>query len=227
MSQVGLPEGPRGPAMLIADRLSMELDYGGGVEFRHQASDLIPEQPCTGVSVLPTPCQSTWTSDISMRPPMVWVLYPRAMASRRGEMHPQPHAPISVTTQVLSELMTTHHLKLTNTTEIPQYFQLLVSRPFSVSQEGASRSRRAPGPGREQGCEEDPAKASKQLVLHPQENMLVSWEVRCRQSLGPEVTFLSHICRHVQTCAHYPHALVQTFASRHCTLSCHPLPELQ
>ncbi|XP_025856802.2 deleted in lung and esophageal cancer protein 1 isoform X14 [Vulpes vulpes] len=155
-------------------QLSMELDYGGGVEFRHQASDLIPEQPCTGVSVLPTPCQSTWTSDISMRPPMVWVLYPRAMASRRGEMHPQPHAPISVTTQVLSELMTTHHLKLTNTTEIPQYFQLLVSRPFSVSQEGASRSRRAPGPGREQGCEEDPAKASKQLVLHPQENMLVN-----------------------------------------------------
>ncbi|XP_072582569.1 deleted in lung and esophageal cancer protein 1 isoform X21 [Vulpes vulpes] len=104
-------------------QLSMELDYGGGVEFRHQASDLIPEQPCTGV---------------------------------------------------LSELMTTHHLKLTNTTEIPQYFQLLVSRPFSVSQEGASRSRRAPGPGREQGCEEDPAKASKQLVLHPQENMLVN-----------------------------------------------------
>ncbi|XP_041590030.1 deleted in lung and esophageal cancer protein 1 isoform X6 [Vulpes lagopus] len=104
-------------------QLSMELDYGGGVEFRHQASDLIPEQPCTGV---------------------------------------------------LSELMTTHHLKLTNTTEIPQYFQLLVSRPFSVSQEGASRSRRAPGPGREQGCEEEPAKASKQLVLHPQENMLVN-----------------------------------------------------
>ncbi|XP_077721908.1 deleted in lung and esophageal cancer protein 1 isoform X7 [Canis aureus] len=100
-------------------QLSMELDYGGGVEFRHQASDLIPEQPCTGV---------------------------------------------------LSELVTTHHLKLTNTTEIPQYFQLLVSRPFSVSQEGASRSRRAPGPGRE----EEPATASKQLVLHPQENMLVN-----------------------------------------------------
>nr|XP_055176945.1 deleted in lung and esophageal cancer protein 1 isoform X8 [Nyctereutes procyonoides] len=104
-------------------QLSMELDYGGGVEFRHQASDLIPEQPCTGV---------------------------------------------------LSELVTTHHLKLTNTTEIPQYFQFLVSRPFSVSQEGASRSRRAPGPGREQGCEEEPATASKQLVLHPRENMLVN-----------------------------------------------------
>ncbi|XP_004412391.1 PREDICTED: deleted in lung and esophageal cancer protein 1 [Odobenus rosmarus divergens] len=102
-------------------QLSVELDYGGGVEFRHQASDLIPEQPCTGV---------------------------------------------------LSELLTTHHLKLSNTTEIPQYFRLLVSRPFSVSQEGASRSRRAPG--REQGCEEEQATGGKQLVLHPQENMLVN-----------------------------------------------------
>lgn len=31
----------------------MELDYGDGMVFRHQASDLIPEQPCSGVSVLP------------------------------------------------------------------------------------------------------------------------------------------------------------------------------
>ncbi|XP_042092425.1 deleted in lung and esophageal cancer protein 1 isoform X3 [Ovis aries] len=46
---------------------------------------------------------------------------------------------------VLSELVTTRHLKLTNTTEIPHYFQLLVSKPFSVSQEGASRSHRALG----------------------------------------------------------------------------------
>ncbi|XP_019650100.2 deleted in lung and esophageal cancer protein 1 isoform X2 [Ailuropoda melanoleuca] len=102
-------------------QLSVELDYGGGVEFRHQASDLIPDQPCTGV---------------------------------------------------LSERVTTHHLKLSNTTEIPQYFRLLVSRPFSVSQEGASRRRRAPG--REQGCEEEQARAGKQLVLHPRENMLVN-----------------------------------------------------
>ncbi|XP_044945061.1 deleted in lung and esophageal cancer protein 1 isoform X11 [Mustela putorius furo] len=102
-------------------QLSMELDYGGGVEFWHQASDLIPEQPCTGV---------------------------------------------------LSELVTTHHVKLSNTTEIPQYFRLLVSRPFSVSQEGASRSRRAPGQAR--GGEEEQATASKQLVLYPQENMLVN-----------------------------------------------------
>ncbi|XP_032717092.1 deleted in lung and esophageal cancer protein 1 isoform X4 [Lontra canadensis] len=102
-------------------QLSMELDYGGGVEFWHQASDLIPEQPCTGV---------------------------------------------------LSEVVTTHHVKLSNTTEIPQYFRLLVSRPFSVSQEGASRSRRAPGRGR--GGEEEQAAASKQLVLYPRENMLVN-----------------------------------------------------
>lgn len=40
--------------MPVAGRLSVELDYGGGMEFRHQASDLIPEQPCSGVSVLPT-----------------------------------------------------------------------------------------------------------------------------------------------------------------------------
>ncbi|KAF3827013.1 hypothetical protein GH733_002499 [Mirounga leonina] len=102
-------------------QLSVELDYGGGVEFRHQASDLIPEQPCTGV---------------------------------------------------LSELLSTHHLKLSNTTEIPQYFRLLVSRPFSVAQGGASRSRSAPGP--EPGCEEEQATGGKRLVLHPQENMLVN-----------------------------------------------------
>nr|KAF6473888.1 DLEC1 cilia and flagella associated protein [Rousettus aegyptiacus] len=103
-------------------QLSMELDYGGGMEFWLQASDLIPEQPCSGV---------------------------------------------------LSELVTTHHLKLTNTTEIPHYFWLLVSRPFSVSQDGASRSHRAPGPGREQQCEEWAA-VGRPLVLRPQENMLVN-----------------------------------------------------
>ncbi|XP_039699231.1 deleted in lung and esophageal cancer protein 1 isoform X3 [Pteropus medius] len=32
-------------------QLSMELDYGGGMEFWLQASDLIPEQPCSGVNV--------------------------------------------------------------------------------------------------------------------------------------------------------------------------------
>lgn len=84
----------------------------------------------------------------------------------------KPGLPTSVAPQVLSELVTTHHVKLSNTTEIPQYFRLLVSRPFSVSQEGASHSRRAPGQAR--GGEEEQAAASKQLVLYPQENMLVS-----------------------------------------------------
>ncbi|XP_060163285.1 deleted in lung and esophageal cancer protein 1 isoform X2 [Globicephala melas] len=75
---------------------------------------------------------------------------------------------------VLSELVTTHHLKLTNTTDIPHYFRLLVSRPFSVSQDGVSRSHRAPGPSWKQECKEGTAAAGKQLVLYPQENMLVN-----------------------------------------------------
>ncbi|OWK02566.1 DLEC1 [Cervus elaphus hippelaphus] len=71
---------------------------------------------------------------------------------------------------VLSELVTTHHLKLTNATEIPHYFRLLVSKPFSVSQVGASRPR---APGWKQEGEEETAARGRQLVLHPQENMLV------------------------------------------------------
>lgn len=38
--------------MPAAGRLCAELDSGGGMDFRLQASDLIPEQPCSGVSVL-------------------------------------------------------------------------------------------------------------------------------------------------------------------------------
>ncbi|XP_039093100.1 deleted in lung and esophageal cancer protein 1 [Hyaena hyaena] len=94
-------------------RLRVEPDCGRGMEFWHQASDLIPKQPCSGV---------------------------------------------------LSELVTTRHLKLTNTTEIPQHFRLRVSRPFSVSQGGA-------GGGR--GREQEPASAGELLVLGPTENMLV------------------------------------------------------
>ncbi|XP_019583174.2 deleted in lung and esophageal cancer protein 1 isoform X3 [Rhinolophus sinicus] len=124
-------------------QLSVELDYDGGMDFRLQASDLIPDQPCSGSHGL----------------------------EERGEMYLQPPRPVA--TQVLSELVTTHHLKLTNTTEMPHYFRLLVSRPFSVSQDGASRRHRVPGPGPEQECEELAA-GGKQLVLHPQENMLVN-----------------------------------------------------
>ncbi|XP_007943944.1 deleted in lung and esophageal cancer protein 1 [Orycteropus afer afer] len=102
-------------------QLSVELDYGGGMEFQHQASDLIPEQPYAGV---------------------------------------------------LSELVTTHHLKLTNTTEIPHYFRLLVSKPFSISQDGANL--RAANPDWEQEYEEETAEEGKLLVLQPQENILVN-----------------------------------------------------
>lgn len=41
--------------MPVAGRLSVELDSGGSMVFWHQASDLIPEQRCAGVSVLHPP----------------------------------------------------------------------------------------------------------------------------------------------------------------------------
>nr|XP_010339801.2 deleted in lung and esophageal cancer protein 1 isoform X2 [Saimiri boliviensis boliviensis] len=113
-----------GPLRLdLHSYVRLSVDYSSSTEFRCQASDLIPQQPCSGV---------------------------------------------------LSELVTTHHLKLTNTTEIPHHFRLRVSRPFSVSQDGASRVHRTPGPGQKQECEEEAASAGKQLVLRAQENMLVN-----------------------------------------------------
>nr|XP_054362722.1 deleted in lung and esophageal cancer protein 1-like isoform X1 [Mirounga angustirostris]XP_054362723.1 deleted in lung and esophageal cancer protein 1-like isoform X1 [Mirounga angustirostris]XP_054362724.1 deleted in lung and esophageal cancer protein 1-like isoform X1 [Mirounga angustirostris] len=152
-------------------QLSVELDYGGGVEFRHQASDLIPEQPCTGV---------------------------------------------------LSELLSTHHLKLSNTTEIPQYFRLLVSRPFSVAQGGASRSRSAPGP--EQGCEEEQATGGKRLVLHPQENMLVSGgSAGGHRARGHLPVTRTRVDRRVHASVTHLYTLV----SRHRTPSWRPLPQPQ
>uniref|UniRef100_A0A8C5P4T4 Deleted in lung and esophageal cancer 1 n=1 Tax=Jaculus jaculus TaxID=51337 RepID=A0A8C5P4T4_JACJA len=93
-------------------QLSVELDSSGYLEFRCQASDLIPSQPCCGVP---------------------------------------------------SELLTTRHLKLINITEIPHYFRLLVSKPFSASRHGAaSRGRRA-----------SRRKSEEELALGSQENMLV------------------------------------------------------
>ncbi|KAM6177157.1 deleted in lung and esophageal cancer protein 1 [Erethizon dorsatum] len=103
-------------------QLSVELDDSGSMEFRCRASDLIPDQPCSGV---------------------------------------------------LSEQLTTRHLKLINTTEIPQYFRLLVSRPFLLSEDAVSRGHRV-GSGQKQQGEEETASVSRQLVLHPQENMLVN-----------------------------------------------------
>lgn len=46
------PEAQPGLLMPVAGRLSVELDYDGGMDFWLQASDLIPEQPCSEVSVL-------------------------------------------------------------------------------------------------------------------------------------------------------------------------------
>lgn len=73
--------------------------------------------------------------------------------------------------QVLSDRLTTRHLKLINTTEILHYFRVLVSRPFFTSQGGASWDNRA---CHQQQCEEEMASSGPQLVLRPQENMLVS-----------------------------------------------------
>ncbi|XP_069929111.1 deleted in lung and esophageal cancer protein 1 isoform X4 [Oryctolagus cuniculus] len=80
-------------------------------------------------------------------------------------------------------------------TEIPHHFQLLASRPFSVSQDGAGRGRGAPDPGHE----EETVSVSKQLVLWPQENMLVS------AAPGPDSTPACRPHRPAQTCtAHVP-----------------------
>ncbi|XP_041533320.1 deleted in lung and esophageal cancer protein 1 [Microtus oregoni] len=94
-------------------QLDTELDSSGYLDFRCQASDLIPKDPCCGV---------------------------------------------------LSDRLITRHLKLINTTEILHYFRVLVSRPFFISQGGASH---------QQQCEEEMASSGPQLALRPQENMLV------------------------------------------------------
>lgn len=71
--------------------------------------------------------------------------------------------------QVLSDRITTRHLKLTNTTEILYDFQARVSRPFFISQGGASWDSRAP-----HQCEEGTASTGQWLMIRPQDNMLVS-----------------------------------------------------
>lgn len=70
-------------------RLSVELDSSGSVEFWCQASDLIPEQPCSGVSVLlprPWPCPLTWTSQVPRGPAGAQAFSPESPPqSRRPE----------------------------------------------------------------------------------------------------------------------------------------------
>lgn len=50
---------------LLLCRLNTELDSSGYLDFLCQASDLIPENPCCGVSMM-SPCtsQRTWTSHV-------------------------------------------------------------------------------------------------------------------------------------------------------------------
>lgn len=84
--------------------------------------------------------------------------------------------------QVLSDRLTTRHLKLINTTEILHYFRVLVSRPFFISQGGASH---------QQQCEEEMVSSGPQLALRPQENMLVSAGAH---HLHPHFTGNTHPC---------------------------------
>ncbi|MEJ1285902.1 deleted in lung and esophageal cancer 1 [Cricetulus griseus] len=71
---------------------------------------------------------------------------------------------------VLSDRLITRQMKLINTTEILQYFRVLVSRPFLVSQGGTSCDNIACHD--HQQCEEEIASSGQQLLLRPQENML-------------------------------------------------------
>uniref|UniRef100_A0A8C9KAK4 DLEC1 cilia and flagella associated protein n=1 Tax=Panthera tigris altaica TaxID=74533 RepID=A0A8C9KAK4_PANTA len=163
------------------DRLvELLVFYGPPFPLRDQAGNdlLCPETPASS--------SSFWPPNIPGSPPPPLEMPPAQSHGLQKGRETSLASPTSVATQVLSELVTTHRLKLTNTTEIPQSFRLLVSRPFSVAQDGASRSRRAPG--RVQGCDEEPATAGQPLVLRPKENMLVSGHLPLTPSLTPSLS---------------------------------------
>ncbi|XP_074841264.1 deleted in lung and esophageal cancer protein 1 [Carettochelys insculpta] len=94
--------------------LTVEMDHDGGMVFHSMASDLIPDQPSSGV---------------------------------------------------LTESVTTHNLKLTNSTEAPLHFKILLSEPFTVSSTDPNKSLKTSNRDREE--------QRKLLLLHPQQNMLV------------------------------------------------------
>uniref|UniRef100_A0A8C3SZP0 DLEC1 cilia and flagella associated protein n=1 Tax=Chelydra serpentina TaxID=8475 RepID=A0A8C3SZP0_CHESE len=94
--------------------LTVEMDHDGGMVFHSMASDLIPNQPLSGV---------------------------------------------------LTDSVITHNLKLTNSTEAPLHFRILLSVPFAVSSIDPNRSLKTSHSDREE--------QGKQLLLHPQQNMLV------------------------------------------------------
>ncbi|CAI9540032.1 unnamed protein product, partial [Staurois parvus] len=66
---------------------------------------------------------------------------------------------------ILTDIKTTRSLKLINCTETPLYFQLLLSKPFSVSAIDPNKSVRTSQSDREE--------RGGQMVLHPQQNTLV------------------------------------------------------
>lgn len=217
MSRGGQPGGPWGPVVLLCRQAQRGAGLRGwrGVPAPGQRPHPRAALYWGECAVPPTPPRALPVSpdlrygrepSYSPGPPPSEVPPPQSRGIREGR-DASPASTSPVATQVLSELLSTHHLKLSNTTEIPQYFRLLVSRPFSVAQGGASRSRSTPGP--EQGCEEEQATGGKRLVLHPQENMLVSGgSAGGHRARGhPPVTH-THTCG--QTCAHQRHALVHT-----------------
>ncbi|XP_067386498.1 deleted in lung and esophageal cancer protein 1-like [Emydura macquarii macquarii] len=94
--------------------LTIEMDHDGGMVFYSMASDLIPDQPLSGV---------------------------------------------------LTESVMSLNLKLTNSTEAPLHFRILLSMPFTVSSIDPNKSLKT--------SHSDKEGQGKQLLLHPQQNMLV------------------------------------------------------
>ncbi|XP_068940687.1 deleted in lung and esophageal cancer protein 1 [Petaurus breviceps papuanus] len=79
--------------------------------------------------------------------------------------------PANPLTGVLTEMVTTHRLKLNNFTDMAHYFGLLVAPPFSVTGINPEYNRR--GWDREEEGEDNEEPAGDQFVLSPQQNMLI------------------------------------------------------
>ncbi|XP_008500453.2 deleted in lung and esophageal cancer protein 1 [Calypte anna] len=96
--------------------LEVATDHDKGMVFNSLASDLLPDQPLSGV---------------------------------------------------LTDSIMTQKLRLINRTKVPLYFRLLLSTPFSLSSTAPKKSTKTPH-SKEEEIEQQP-----QLVLYPQQNMLV------------------------------------------------------
>ncbi|XP_054672040.1 deleted in lung and esophageal cancer protein 1 isoform X1 [Grus americana] len=75
-----------------------------------------------------------------------------------------PHQPL---VGVLTDLVMTQSLKLINCTKVPLYFRLLLSPPFSLSSTDPKKSTKT------SHCMKEEEEQQPQLVLYPQQNMLV------------------------------------------------------